>query len=187
LIENTCDFIAIRDVAGDENCFYRAVMYAYIEHLIVKKNELLKEFINFLKSGKGYTQLGYVDDDIIPYCIKKLSIIENMPEEYPDEIKAKLKKFYDLSHDDLKFDDCIQQAARVYIASYIIENKKSELNGLTIEEIARLLEPNVAQYIQKHVLENRSYPKDLVLLIAPIVFRINIHIIIPDYAEGVFR
>jgi len=185
-IKNTQNYVAIRDVAGDGNCFYRAVMYAYIEYLIVKKNQYLNAFIKFIGSGEGFNKYNDIDDDIIPYCIKKLSIIEKMPEEYSDEMQKKLRKFYDLFRDDMKFDQCIQQVARVYIASYIDKNKKSNLNGMTIEAAARQKEPNLAQYIQKHVLDNRSYAGDLVLPIAPIAFRININIITPDYDLGVF-
>eukprot|EP00826_Nyctotherus_ovalis_P010743 TRINITY_DN12817_c0_g1_i1.p2 TRINITY_DN12817_c0_g1~~TRINITY_DN12817_c0_g1_i1.p2 ORF type:complete len:181 (+),score=9.01 TRINITY_DN12817_c0_g1_i1:574-1116(+) len=51
-------FRRLRNVRGDGNCYYRAIMYGYFEVLLTGDNKLIDDFIKMLKEDEQYFDCG---------------------------------------------------------------------------------------------------------------------------------
>lgn len=68
-------FRQLRNVRGDGNCYYRAVMCGYFETLLSGEDVLIKDFIKMLRSDRKYFDLGINNKEVKE---KAIAIIERL-------------------------------------------------------------------------------------------------------------
>jgi len=168
------EFKGFCQVRGDGNCYYRSVIYRYIEFLICKGVQYLQKFIELIKSNDGYYKLYDFEGEILKDLVPKLEHLHEYYNAY-NKKKLALRYFKNMINTDLKFDYLLICLLKRIIANTYIQNKKTQINGLTPAQMAAAYKLNLANYIAQYVLEFGIDAEGSVPVMTALVLRININ------------
>jgi len=185
-----------RTINGDGNCFYRAVMFRYLEILVLTKNieqlqNVVFDFINSFKSEKLKSRMIIRNMNIKPDLSLKILILivdllrNNMVE---DAHQILVKSFSTCQ----KFDYAMILYLRYLLYDYIRQNEnKTYLKAFPIK-IGNLLPyqfetPNgeflFDDFYEKYLLNFFTDAEKIVIYLTPFVLQIEVDIIIFDDNE----
>lgn len=188
--------INYRTINGDGNCFYRAVMFRYLEILILTKNieqlqNVVFDFINSFKSEKLQSRIIIRNMNIKPDLSLKILILivdllkNNMVE---DAHKILVKSFSTCQ----KFDYAIILYFRYILYDYIRQNEnKTYLRSFPVK-IGNLLpyqfeteEGNFLfdDFYEKYLLNFFTDAEKIIIYLTPFVLQIEVDVIIFDDNE----
>ena len=184
-----------RTICGDGNCFYRAVMFRYLEILILNQNmNILKKFVIDVIESFNSVELKNKkinNEDIKPdLTFKILSLIVDLiKNNMVIEAHQVLVKCFSTCR---KFDYCIILYFRYILYKYIKENeKKMYLKSFPIK-IGNLLPSQFEDekgdflfndFYEKELLKFYTYAEKIVIYLTPFVLGIEINIVVCDMNE----
>ena len=183
-----------RNISGDGNCFYRGVIFYFLENIIISNNILLmKEFLK-LYNQKSNVENNLIEKDIITKIKDnkdKVITILYIIIEYMNN--ANLKKAYtfflNAFNNNDYFDYCMIFFTRYLIYEYIKINENKFYSIDNDIKIGTLLpkaycEENIysfPDFYKKHLLKMKVYAEKLDIYIVPFVFNCILNIRNLDY------
>ena len=185
-----------RTINGDGNCFYRAVMFRYLEILVLTKNteqlqNVIFDFINSFKSEKLRSRLVIKNMNIKPDLSLKLLIliVELLKNDKVEDAHQILVKSFSTCQ---KFDYAMILYLRYLLYDYIKQNEnKTYLKTFPIQ-IGNLLPYQFEtedgkflfdEFYEKYLLNFFTDAEKIVIYLTPFVLQIEIDIIIFDDNE----
>ena len=185
-----------RTINGDGNCFYRAVMFRYLEILVLTKNteqlqNVIFDFINSFKSEKLRSRLVIKNMNIKPDLSLKLLIliVELLKNNMVEDAHQILVKSFSTCQ---KFDYAMILYLRYLLYDYIKQNEnKTYLKTFPIQ-IGNLLPYQFEtedgkflfdEFYEKYLLNFFTDAEKIVIYLTPFVLQIEIDIIIFDDNE----
>ena len=185
-----------RTICADGNCFYRAVMFRYLEILILNKNiEILRKIVNDVIESFNSEELKkrriINNEDINPdLTFKILSLIVDLIKNgMAIEAHQILVKCFSACR---KFDYCIILYFRYILYKYIKENeKKMYLKNFPIK-IGNLLPSQFENekgdflfndFYEKYLLKFYTFAEKIIIYLTPFVLGIELNIVVCDLNE----
>lgn len=179
-----------RKISGDGNCFYRSVLFSYLEniilHILSSKSKSITPFLNIIIDicFTSFPEEHEKNKDLLLTClIKLMSFLKASLEskEYSFLPVDFLYRIFNLS-------DLIEKSfilwLRLKIASFLIVNSHIEINGLKIinslvgYDFDLKSEEYDQKYIEKYINENvikmEEYAEGTILYVTAIVLKVNI-------------
>lgn len=127
-------FLEMRRVRGDGNCFYRSVVYSYIEELLVRlksegdtvREEARKEHKRFLdvieRSKKNLIQAGYDEFVFEMFQDELLELLHKLEEPDSVTLSSLLQLFTSEENGSAPVADCYTWYMRLVTAGYLLEH-----------------------------------------------------------------
>lgn len=188
-----------RSVKGDGNCFYRSLIFSFLENIVINKNiQLLKEFtINFsekmsfsnpLASKYSYIQqnLKNIDKNLVEQILL-LIIVSMENQEYnssPYEILVKSFLFCRM------FDEAMIYFLRYMFLEYIDENRNKEYTAEFSIKIGNLLphefQNEKGEFLYEGFFENNLMcmgvdAEKIIIYVAPFVLNCNLKVVMYEF------
>ena len=194
-----------RTVLGDGDCFYRGIIFTFLENIILTNNILLMKEVLILFNEKINENNPLIKNKDYLNIIKKLNIgivsqilyyiIKRMEEnELEDTYYILLKVFLYCSD----FDYGIIYFARYLIFEYILENEDKiysrdnqiEIGCLLPEEFVEDKGNKNEYYFENffllQLMKPKTFAEKLVIYISPFVFNCKLNILMYDYGANSF-
>ena len=193
LKNNICNY---RTIFGDGNCFYRAVMFRYIELLILnKKSDYLKLLIidiyNCFKNEEITKRLIYNNQKINPHLIVQIMIVIMELVENNDIIRAH-QTFYKALLASKSFDFSLILYFRFILYDYIKNNETKYYLEQFPVLIGNLL-PSIYEkdgvfdfnsFYNNYLLKMFIYAEKIIIYLTPFVLGINLDVVLFDDNEN---
>lgn len=189
-------YVGWKRIRGDGNCYYRAVIYSYLEHLVHPHTEdTLAHFISILNNETAVSENDPTLMQQKQYALKCLSILELLCVEQPVE---GFKRFHSWMQDhdiDRALIFCLRMLAADYIIRYQesedifpylidgirpviteILKEKEEAEGITLLVVPKVLQIQVAQHMLFERLIVEKFPNESESMITiPIIIKVRGH------------
>ena len=193
-----------RNILGDGDCFYRGLIFSFLENIILTKNTmLLKELMilydekininNPLIKEKEYLQqINSLNINIVTQILYVLLI--NLEEDVKAAYKILIKVF--LYAED--FDRGIIYFTRYLLFEYILSNEnniysmENKINiGCLLPEAFVVDKGETSDflfenYYRMQLMKPKTFAEKIVIYLAPFVFNYDINILIYDYGANCF-
>ena len=189
-----------RNINGDGNCFYRAIIFSLFENIVVTNDIMLLKEIIILFNDKINVNNKYVSNN--PY-IKKY--IEKMDKNLIIQILCVLFNTMDNEEKNLYeilikifnfcsfFDKGMIFFMRFLIYEYILENENKVYSSDFGLKIGNLLPDKFItekneflydQFFEKELLKMEEDAEKIVIYLTPFIFRIDLNIIMYNFERG---
>ena len=190
-----------RSILGDGDCFYRSLIFSFLENIILTNNiTLMKEFIilfekkinieNPLIKKKEY--LKDIGNIRIKFILKILNILYEYMSQKNENTYIVLLKLFLYCQD---FDSGIIYFTRYLLYEYISSNenklfsKENQIDiGCLLPEQFVIDKGNKSEYLFEdfyclQLMTPKTFAEKIVIYIAPYVFNCNINILVYDYGD----
>ena len=185
-----------RSISGDGNCYYRAVMFRYIELLILnKKSDYLKLLIidiyKCFENEEIIKRLVYKNQQINPHLIVQVMIVIMELVENNDIIRAH-QTFYKALLASKFFDLSLILYFRFILYDYIKKNEKKYYLEQFPVLIGNLL-PSIYEkdgvfdfnsFYNNYLLKMFVYAEKIIIYLTPFVLGINLDVVLFDDNEN---
>eukprot|EP00831_Metopus_contortus_P039774 TRINITY_DN31152_c0_g2_i1.p1 TRINITY_DN31152_c0_g2~~TRINITY_DN31152_c0_g2_i1.p1 ORF type:complete len:375 (-),score=71.12 TRINITY_DN31152_c0_g2_i1:19-1143(-) len=170
-------FPRISKVRGDGNCYYRAVMYQYLSLVIIGGEKTIQAFIDEINSDTSFFEFSD-PSEFLPLITKNLRKIKNISST--QGLLAALRYHFQKVVKKREYDLAIVILLRQIVANFLFLNDDIEFDtGLSAEIICG----DVAAYIEKEILPEGNIAGDLILMVTPLVLRIQITVVVMNRGE----
>ncbi len=165
-------FLFFRHILGDGNCYYRAVIFSYLERLVLKgqANSFLK-----LLHDPHYAVHGE-DQEITKTLETKLSAL--IDTQYYGGVFAGLQKLYECFNQDTELDRAAVQWLRCATAAFMRRNRGLVINGISLEAFAKVSNMAFDEYIYEQVLKMGTNAATMVLTVVPLLLQIGVDVLV---------
>ena len=194
-----------RTVRGDGNCFYRGLIFSFLENIILTNNiMLMKEFLilfneKFGKNNPLLNQKEYLKDIkdikktiVIEILYHIIDVMENKDTNLAYIILFKVFLYCK------SFDYLMIYFTRYLIYEYISVNEKQIYSRENQVEVGCLLPEDFVvdkgdkneyfyeNFYSLQLMKPKTFAEKIVIYISPFVFNCNLNILIYDYGENSF-
>ncbi|MDR3541519.1 MAG: protein kinase [Desulfosporosinus sp.] len=167
-------FPLFRHTRWDGNSYYRAVIFSYLERLVLKGEA--KTFLRLLQDP--HYAVPNDDQEITKILEAKLKVIINT--QYYHGIFAGLQKLYDCFNQDAEFDRTAVQWLRCVTATFMRRNRGLIVGGISFEAFAKALNMAFDEYIYEQVMKMGTNPGMMVLAVVPLLLQIGVDVLTLD-------
>ena len=193
-----------RSILGDVDCFYRSIIFSFLENIILSNNltlmkELLLLFVQkinkknpLIKQKEYLKNIEKVNIDLVTQILYVL--LECMENKYKDTYNVLLKVFLYC----MDFDNGIIYFTRYLLFEYISSNENKIFSKQTQLDVGCLLpeeyiidkgdknEYLFENFYSLQLMKPKTYAEKIILDITPFVFNCNINILIYDYGANAY-
>ncbi|MDR3549358.1 MAG: protein kinase [Candidatus Pacebacteria bacterium] len=171
-------FSHLRNVRGDGNCYYRAVIYGYMERLIFKGPAALEEFIHMLActDPHSYYDMSKEPETIAPKMEPKIrDIIKALSDKgHRTALEILFRNF----NESDEFDHAAMCWLRRILFNFMNRNRGLIAGGMTFSAyVQKVKNMSYDEYLDTVVLKLGENAAELVLIAVPLVLRINIDVL----------
>ena len=168
-----------RLIRGDGNCFYRAFYISYFQFIINqdKINELLLFIDNTKKNACHLLYRNYrTYYEALVHGLKTIYESRNQNKDI-SYLYIQLYLFINLNQ---KFDKGGVFYVKSLISYFLGKNKNYAVGGLPLESVAQIEFKDLKTYLIEVVEKDQVNARDNVIQITPLMFRINLTIVVVD-------
>ena len=193
-----------RKILGDGNCFYRGLIFSFLENIILTKNTMLFKELIILYDEKINVNNPLINQKEYLFRIKEMNIdivtqilyvlLKNMENNVEDAYRILLKVFLYSK----EFDYGMIYFTRYLLFEYILLNENKIFSSENQIEIGCFLPEDYVvdkgkeneylfeNYYSMQLMKPTSFAEKIVIYIAPYVFNCDINILIYDYGANCF-
>ena len=193
-----------RTVLGDGDCFYRGIIFSFLENIILTRNVMLLKEITILFDEKINVKNPLIKEKEYLKKIKSLNIsivtqilyvlIKTLEEDVMKAYTILIKVFLYAK----EFDEGIIYFTRYLLFEYISSNenkifsRENKINvGCLLPEIfvtdkGETDDFQFENYYSMQLMKPKSFAEKIVIYIAPFVFNCDINVLIYDYGTNSF-
>ncbi len=193
-----------RTVLGDGDCFYRGIIFSFLENIILTRNVMLLKEITILFDEKINVKNPLIKEKEYLKKIKSLNIsivtqilyvlIKTLEEDVMKAYTILIKVFLYAK----EFDEGIIYFTRYLLFEYISSNenkifsRENKINvGCLLPEIfvtdkGETDDFQFENYYSMQLMKPKSFAEKIVIYIAPFIFNCDINVLIYDYGTNSF-
>jgi len=192
LLEN--NIFRWRNICGDGNCFYRAVMFSYIENILIEDKDY--EFINLIRDIHEFTKIPELkrlfdfNNINYNYLIKSLFYIIFIRNRRIKNYKlSKYEVFIILLNNNRDIDLGLILYLRIKIFKFIEENKTKIYSKEFNVKMGNLLSENYEEdgenflwnkFYDENLLKLYTEAENIIIYVTPFILQINLKIFTYD-------
>lgn len=193
LLEN--NIFRWRNIAGDGNCFYRAVMFSYLEYILINDKDFL--LLNLIKEIKEFTMqdISYnlfksnkIDTNFLIYSLFFIIYIHDKNSGVMSDL-SKYDLFIKLINNCKSIDLGLVCYLRIKIYKFLELNKSKIFSKDFNVKMGNLLSEKYEgdgehfmweEFYKENLLKLYSEAENIIIYVTPLILRINIKILTYD-------
>lgn len=200
-----------RSVGGDGNCFYRSVMFSYLENLIFQKDiQMIKKMIVDIEekfnlryyntarlNNKTKTTFGQLNILLVLSILKIIyDSLDSINYKDKNDEKKKIKYAYEILIKSFnscrQFDTVMIMYLRYILYEYILENKtkcfSEEFSVLLGNLLPMQYETDQGEFLfdkffEEELLKLYTYAEKLAIYLTPYVLKLDLRVIFYDFGK----
>lgn len=169
-----------RTIRGDGDCYYRAVMYSYMEKLIELSGRQLKDFSALLESPPALFNIKREGEDVIDTLKKHVDTLIAIKET--SGAKAALKMFFDeVNNERSSVDRALIRFLRSVTYNFfrLHSGVKNAPNGMSLGQVVKMCtNPDYEEFLARTVLGDGQHAITPIDMVVPLALRIAINVVV---------
>eukprot|EP00830_Metopus_es_P005767 TRINITY_DN1551_c0_g2_i1.p1 TRINITY_DN1551_c0_g2~~TRINITY_DN1551_c0_g2_i1.p1 ORF type:complete len:422 (-),score=80.28 TRINITY_DN1551_c0_g2_i1:60-1325(-) len=179
-----------RGIRGDGSCFYRSVIYAYLERIVAGGQKTIAAFLNEITGANRFCNFGKDGEDFLPLIKIYMNQIKKKyaggEAETEEERTEALKLLFKMVNFGDGFDRALIRFLRYKMGNFLKINYDLNMGGIDFQTVMMSEASSVDEYIARFILEDNQDAKTIAFNVCALVLRTQIDVVILDAKDAEF-